>query len=263
MAHQFQIKWKESHNKKSFFHNIRTPVRQRFVSKSLKLKPMYLKRNLLLFGSVLFFAFHSSAQYKWDIGLKTSSFDKERFQLEARYHLESPYTLTAAFISGSRGSGSYQTSHVYNDSLVDVTYNNHISNNYGLKFGVQRKLGFLASDVFYAGATIGFGYEQQRSSLHTSTYSVGDSTGTYPYPYYYQTWNELSSVSNVHLMEAINAQLGLSFGMDVPLTKRFSINAEIGFAGYYSRSLTYQLSIITLQPTVSGGVRYRFGKRAE
>lgn len=222
---------------------------------------MYLKRHLLLFGTVSFFAFHSSAQYKWDIGLKTSSFDLERFQLEARYHLDSPYTLTGTFVTGSNAYGSYHTTQVYNDSLVDINNYTFHSTNYGLKLGVQRKLGFLASDVFYAGATMGFGYEQHRNTSYTATYSVEDPSSNSLYPSYHQDWNEISSNYNEYRADAVNVQLGLTFGMDVPLTKRFSINAEIGLAGYYSRHLDYQLSVITLQPTVSGGVRYRFGKK--
>lgn len=224
---------------------------------------MLLKRLVLLFVPVFILTFYSSAQYKWDIGLKTSSFELERFQLEVRYHLKSPYTITATLMNGSRYFGDYHLSKVYNDSLIDVTNYYHSTTNTALKFGIQRKIGFLASDVFYAGATIGFGFEQIRSSNYVSTYSVGDSTGDYTYPHYFLDWDELSSSQNTIQMKAISAQLGLTFGMDVPLTKRFSINAEIGMLGHYRQNLDYQTSIITLLPTISGGVRYRFGKREE
>jgi hypothetical protein len=215
-------------------------------------------------AALLLFIFVSSgsfAQYKYDIGLKVSSHDMERFQLEQRFHFDNPYSLVVTIASGSKGSGNYTESPYYNDSLFDLTSNFHNVNNTVLKVGVQRKLGFLATDVFYVGATIGMGYEQQRTNLRTTTYSIGASMPTNP-PNHYM-WEEISSIHEQNRTNAINAQIGASFGMDVPISKRFSINAEVAFSGMYERSIetSYPYTYITLLGSVSGGLRYQFGKR--
>lgn len=201
----------------------------------------------------------SFAQYKYDIGLRASSYDMERFQLEQRFHLDSPYSIVVTFASGSSSSGSYSQTPVYNDSLITISNFNYTIQNNALKVGVQRKLGFLATDVFYAGATLGIGYERGQNRSYSSTFSIGDSIVD-PNPYMY-SWNEISSESFQNNTKALNAQLGLSVGMDVPISKRFSINAEIGLAGIFRNSFTYDYSIINLSGTVSGGLRYQFGAR--
>ena len=212
--------------------------------------------------SLFIFIFVSSssfAQYKYDIGLKASTYEMERFQLEQRFHLNDPYSIVVTLATGSRGSGTNSRSSYYNDSLFDVTNSYYNATNTALKFGVQRKLGFLATDVFYAGATVGIGFEQQRGTYYTATYSVGDSMPE-ENPYLYE-WSEINSTYQLTQTSAINAQLALSFGMDVPISKRFSINAEVGFAAMYYRSIDYPSSYIHMVPSVSGGLRYSFGKR--
>jgi hypothetical protein len=218
--------------------------------------------SIVSFFAFIFVSTTSVAQYKYDIGLRASTYDMERFQLEARFHLDNPYSITAALISGSSGSGSSYISPVYGDSLYFVNQSSSHMNNIGLKVGVQRKLGFLASNMFYAGATVGFGYEKHSSSNYTATHAYFEDTLiSNPGPYFFWYWDEIESEQTHSRTSAINAQLGLSFGMDVPLSKRFSVNAQLGLTALYQNNLDYNYSIITLQGTVSGGLRYSFGKR--
>lgn len=223
---------------------------------------MNFTKSIFTLSLILFVSSNSFAQYKYDIGLKASSYEMERFQLEGRLHLNNPYSIVVTLSNGSRGHGNYHVTPYYNDSLFDVSSNYSNANNTSLKIGVQRKLGFLATNVFYAGASVGFGFEQRNSFLHSATYSVGDSMPTMP-PYNYIHWEEINSDDKLNRTKSINTQLALSFGMDVPITKRISINAEIGLAGIYQHSLDYPSSIITFHPNVSGGLRYSFGKREE
>ena len=212
--------------------------------------------------SLFIFIFASSgsfAQYKYDIGLRASSYDMERFQLEQRFHLDSPYSIVVTLSTGGKGYGSYSQTPIYNDSLVTISNSNYNIQNNALKVGVQRKLGFLATDVFYAGATLGVGFERGNSQYYSTTYSVGDSVVD-PNPYMY-SWNEINSASFTDRTKAINAQFGLCFGMDVPISKRLSVNAEIGFSGIFTNSFTYDYSTINLFGSVSGGLRYQFGAR--
>lgn len=221
-------------------------------------------KNIKIFTLFLFIFVSSGsfAQYKYDIGLKASSYEMERFQLEQRIHLNSPFSIVVTFATGSRGSGSYLQSSIYNDSLVDISNNFSNATNNTLKVGVQRKLGFLETDVFYVGATLGIGFEQQRDNFFTATYLVDDSSQIYPSAYSQIDYgNEISSSHIMNSTNAINAQLALSFGMDVPITKRFSINAEVACAALYRKSFNYQYTGIYFQPSFSGGLRYSFGKR--
>lgn len=215
---------------------------------------------LLLF---IFVSSGSFAQYKYDIGLKASTSDMERFQLEGRFHLDTPYSITATLVSGSRSNSFYYQTPVYGDSLYDVFQSSSHVRNTAIKLGVQRKLGFLATDFFYVGSTIGFGYEQHDNSTFTSKHSYFEDTLiSNPGPYLFGYWNEVESDFNSSRTNSINAQLGLSFGMDVPITKRFSINAELGFSGLMRKNLDYDYTIVMFHGTISGGLRYSFGKRA-
>jgi len=223
---------------------------------------MKINISIISFFAFIFVSSASFSQYKYDIGLRASSYDLERFQLDFRYHLDSPYSLVFSIGSGSDGSGNHTQSPVFNDSLLTINNRFQNASNTVFKFGVQRKLGFLASDVFYVGATIGLGFDQERYSNDLATYVVEtDSMGNVKNPIDYP-WGYQGSVYSASTFRAVNAQLALSAGMDVPLTKRFSINAEIGFAGIYRKILDNSFtSIITLYPSVSGGLRYSFGKQ--
>ncbi len=216
-------------------------------------------KNFILF-SFIFVSSVSFAQYKYDIGVRTSTYDLERFQLEQRFHFDSPWSITVTLLTGSKFASAISKTPTYSDSLFDDNYEGHDTQNGGIKMGVQRKLGLFATDVFYTGASLGFGVQKQRSTYRSTTYS---NTGTGEnIPGYNTEISEVSSTFQLYESSEINSQLALSFGMDVPISKRFSINAELGFAGIYSRSLTYDYSSITLFGSVSGGLRYQFGKRS-
>ena len=97
---------------------------------------------------------------------------------------------------------------------------------------------------------------------YSKTFSVQNTLILSPnLPYRYG--EGISSSENFTNSRGINASLGLSFGMDVPITKRLSINAEQALAGIYQQSFNYIMSFIHLQPTISGGLRYSFGKRPD
>ena len=215
-------------------------------------------KSFILF-SFIFVTSVSFAQYKYDIGVRTSSYDMERFQLEQRFHFDSPWSLVATLLTGSASDGSFSQTPTYGDSLFDVNTNIYNASNFGLKIGVQRKLGFFATDVFYARASIGIGMEKRRTSSYLSTYSNPAGGENIPGSNPYIT--QISSAEEIHELSLFGSQLALSFGMDVPISKRFSINAELGMAGIYSHSLTSALSTINLFGSVSGGLRYQFGVR--
>ena len=221
---------------------------------------MKIKIQVLAVITLLILSTSANAQYKHDIGLRMSTFDLQQSQLEYRFHLESPYTIVVSALNGNRGHGTYSQSPLYNDSLFSIAQNGFRKRSYGLNIGVQRKITGLASDVFYVGAHIGGGMLLQDNSLYSAVYAIPDTTGSNG-NYLAQGAYQVSSSSIRDESQWISTQLGLSFGMDVPLTKRFSLNAEISIAGFYDRSLTDAFSSFTLMSAASGGIRYRFGKR--
>lgn len=215
-------------------------------------------KNFILF-TFIFVTSVSFAQYRYDIGVRTSTYDLERFQLEQRFHFDSPWSLVVTMTTGGKSDGTYTQTLTYSDSLFDVNFNNSQIRNNGIKMGVQRKLGFFATDVFYTGASLGFGLQKQRDNYSSITYSntgAGENI-----PGFNTEITEVSSTTQLYESSEINSQLALSFGMDVPISKRLSINAELGFAGMFSRSMTYDFSRIDLFGSVSGGLRYQFGVR--
>ena len=215
-------------------------------------------RALALF-TFIFVSSESFAQCKYDIGVKVSSYEMERFQFEGRLHLNNPYTLVLNYSYGSKSrSGGSQTP-VYNDSLTDVKRKYFFAHGHTIKLGLQRKLGFLATDVFYVGASLGVGIENHTFARYSKTYTVQDSSHVSSYLIGYDPDNN-SNFTTTH-GRSINTQIALSFGMDIPLTKRLSLNAEIGVANIYEKSSSYPTVTMDFYPSVSGGLRYQFGKR--
>ena len=216
---------------------------------------MHLKKTCLL---LLLFTLSWSglfAQYNYDVGLKVSTNELERFQLEGRYHFKSPFSLLVFLSRGSELSYNRFQIPLQEDSLYAFQEDHVETTNHSIRIGVQRKLGFLATDAFYVGASLGMGHEKQYSRITSEQHVIDSIVG-------HQTYSH--DVSVVHLYEntrALKAELVLSAGMDVPLTNRFSVNAELGLRTFYRKSLNSESSFLSQRMYVSGGLRYSFGKR--
>lgn len=77
-------------------------------------------------------------------------------------------------------------------------------------------------------------------------------------------YQQVGEYKNYISHDLLQTQLALSIGMNVPLTKRFSINAEVSIASIWENRLkTYSsaASLIYFNLAASGGIRYSFGKR--
>lgn len=208
----------------------------------------------------IFFGTGAFSQHKQDIGLKIGSLENERAQLDYRFHLKSPYALAATYCYGTT---SYTNSGVitsYSDSTL--TTNSEFQEDWfhTIKVGVQRKFTDFASDVFYAGATLGVGYFKRQNSFYQTTFVMNDSLPQTPV---YGVWqNEIVSSSELHqISNIIQTQIALTFGMDVPISKRFLINAEVGLIGNYAKGIDNNASYSEVIVGFSGGVRYQFGVR--
>lgn len=216
---------------------------------------MHLKKTCLL---LLLFTLSWSglfAQYNYDVGLKVSTNELERFQLEGRYHFKSPFSLLIFLSRGSEHRYNQFDIPIQEDSLYAFQEDRIKTTNHSIRIGVQQKLDFLATDAFYVGTSLGMGHEKQYSRISSEQYVIDSIVG-------HQAYSHI--VSSAHLNEntrALKVELVLSAGMDVPLTNRFSVNAELGLSTFYRKSLNSESSFLSQRMYVSGGPRYSFGKR--
>jgi hypothetical protein len=216
--------------------------------------------KLGVFLVFLFFGTGAFSQYKQDIGLKIGSLEEERAQLDYRFHLKFPYTIIASYAYNSNtwsDEGGYVS---YFDSTYSVNSEFHQYWFHTVKIGVQRKISGFASDVFYTGATVGVGYKKQRNSYSESTFFFNDTIPAPP-PFSYVPGSELSFTELHQYTRTLQAQLAFSFGMDVPISKRFLINAEIGLIGNLAKNAAQNGLSAEITMAFSGGVRYQFGVR--
>lgn len=199
-------------------------------------------------------------QYKHDLALKIGSLEKERAQLDYRFHLKSPYTIIATYCYGMVAYTNEGLVTSFSDSTFTSISEREQTWFHTIKAGVQRKFTGFASDVFYAGATIGAGYFMQRNSFYESTFAMNDSLPQTQVSNFWQ--NEEISSSELHQnARIVQTQLALSFGMDVPISKRFTINAEVGLLGNFVDYINSYRNYAEVLVGFSGGVRYQFGKR--
>lgn len=217
-----------------------------------------MRFNISILSVFIFLSTCSLAQYKYDIGLKASSYDLERYQLETRLHLKSPYSL---LVNYSYGSSGFLYSHPYtviSDSTFSETNGYLFTQSNTLKFGVQRKLRSLATNIFYVGATFGLGYEKHDLYTYIREYSYDTAP---PSPNGTGSYELLASNGTNHMYGVLHSQLALSFGIDAPITKHFAINVEASLAGFHSNNLSSKYDYLYLVPSISGGLRYSFIKR--
>lgn len=217
------------------------------------------KLRLVVFYTLLLTCIPSNsiAQYRYDIGLKASSYDMERFQFETRFHFKSPYSLVVNYSHGSTTTSSRGSSSNPFDSTFSTSHliSNYYSNT--IKFGVQRKFKSFASDVFYAGASLGIGHRVSLHRIYETVYmndSLTQGLGFFGY------YHPVASQESVYRYEYLDTQLSLSFGINAPLTKRIVINVELSLAGFLSRNINSNYHKWDIVPSISGGVRYSFGK---
>lgn len=230
------------------------------LMRNINLKDMNIHIQQLTLLTTLFLSTISYGQNKHDIGFRVSTLDVQRYQLDYRFHLNSPYSIVVSAFNGSRSHGTSSQGPLYNDSLFSVVQSGFSVRNSGLQLGVQRKTMGMASDVFYVGASLGAAWQQHKSSLFSGVYAISDTTGSNGNFIRHGSEQVSSEMSNFD-SKWLSTKVELTFGMDVPLTKRLLLNAEISLSSFYDRSLTDSFSSFTLMPTASGGIRYQFGKQ--
>lgn len=194
------------------------------------------------------------SQFNYDIALKTSSFAQDRLQLEQRFHLKSDYFLITNFNIGRDLDVFTLVEDVSGDEITNQRNFTTKQRFYSGRVGVGKRLTFLPMDFFYCATSIWFGYQEWlNSSNHFYVYYDENGSNL-------ELETGLPTTTESTFDETFKSgafyQLYATLGMDVPVTKRFSINCEVNL------SLTYHeaFSSMSFPLTVSGGLRYSFGK---
>lgn len=215
----------------------------------------------MVFYAVLFTCvpLNSTAQYRYDVGLKLSSYQLDWVQIDVRYHLKSPHSLLLTYSTGTETTNNRTTTPpIFPDSVFHFSGQFTQKVGHTVKFGLQRELDFLETNFFYGGITLGVGYIRKRGSIESTSYLVDSIVNyqTYVFP--------LSSSETLFLTRSLRTELALSFGVDVPLTKRLLINGELGLSTNLQTSFNGSESAFLYQQVyISGGVRYALGKKRE
>ena len=203
----------------------------------------------------------SYSQRAYDLGLKTSTFNRDRLQLEQRFHLNSNYFLIANFSMGRHLDVYTTTGDVSGDIIVDQQNYQNQNTFFAGKVGIGHKLTFLPTNFFYLGTSLGIGYEEYLKSEDRILMYFDDNGESIHLPTGQPMTQE--NTQNYSFNSGAFYQLYLTFGMDVPLTKRLFINCEVNGSILHSRNATSAASGLSFIPSVSGGLRYSFGKEIE
>lgn len=216
-----------------------------------------MKKILLPIIATLF-ATVSFAQYNYDFGLKISSFGQNALQIEQRFHLPSSFILTANFTKGGTSQGYGINNGTSGDTIYNVVQNIEQSDFYTGRIGIAKRLTIANNNFFYVGTSVGIGY-QEISVVDESLLTYYDENG--PMSDFETGLNVTSENSRSSTFQSgAFYQLFMTFGMDIPISKRFSINCEAN--GVLSnRLITNSNDRSTgINLSVSGGLRYSFGK---
>ncbi|MFK7784967.1 MAG: hypothetical protein AB8B56_07620 [Crocinitomicaceae bacterium] len=216
----------------------------------------HISRISLLAIGIMISSF-SYSQYKYDLGLKISSFDRNALQVEFRTAITPSFSLFTNLNYGGKSDGYGYINDPSGDTLADQFNSSRRLTSYTGIVGFRKAIHSLPGDFFYAGAALGVGYEEYverdtrlKMYLDENGESIHVPTG--------ETVTVESSTSQLFDYGMFYG-LYLNIGMDIPLGKRFSVNCELNAITYYSETE----SGFGFAPRFSGGLIYSFGKISE
>jgi len=201
----------------------------------------------------------SLAQYNHDIGLKVSTNEYDKFQMEYRWHPNNKWAFTGTVNFGKLYWSDQNWSSIKGDSTIAYVDQNSITKAFTVSIGALRKFHLMEHNFYYAGANIGYGGAVNDFATYRNVYLV-DSTQLF-FGEYFQTnvldRTETHQRTNYHL-----ATTRLYLGADVPIFGRFSLNVETGYRGMLAMS-SQNIGIFDLQFFATGGLRFQFGGKAK
>jgi len=205
-------------------------------------------------------SFAQSDSFKHDIGLKISSWQPERFQLQYRYHFNESWAFSANAYVGTESIYFSDGDYLIQDSLYEMNSSEYRYNTYGVEFGAIRKLNFMKHNFYYVGASAGFGGATRSSHYNRMVFTVKDADPTMPaapFPYLDEV---VDSEYSATIDNAMAAKSKLFVGADFPILDRLSFNCELGMMMNFEFYAKDKFNYFTGAGYFSGGLRYNFGK---
>lgn len=210
--------------------------------------------RVLLFPAFVLFTTFSQSQKGYDIGVKTSSFERDRIQLDQRIALNDLYSVIINISGGWQSdlsSSSYQTG----DSTLTVTdYSTYYR--YGsLNIGASRRLGIAGHKLFYVAATIGAGIESKAYSRITTDLKYPEEPSNMGQAYGSIEYDVLATSEYQYFESDWFFRGDIIAGLDIPLAKRLLFNCAANAIFFHSQSEYGGFLGIKFQPSVSAGIR--------
>lgn len=211
---------------------------------------------------VAFFAFYGAStfaqtQFKHDIGVRFSSDDEERLQLQYRWHKSDKWAFGVTASYGQYGNGNYSlqledgdTTYIANSYYYDFQH-------YSLMVDVVRKLSFMKHNFYYVGASIGGGAIQRNYNSYWARYEAAGDASSSLFP---NVGEEIESERYYDHGGGVSGRARLYVGADVPILDRLTFNLEVGTGLAIARYDSSFSGYSYWSGSVTGGLRYRFGK---
>lgn len=212
---------------------------------------------------LLLCALNSNAQttnFRHDIGIKLSTNQPERFQLQYRFHASEKWAYSANAYFGIRNSYYSNGDYIIQDSIYEINSLQLQYHSYGIDFGAIRKLSFMKHNFYYVGGSFGVGATTRSQHYSRMTYETSSGSPAPPYGVYPLLENLIDSEHNTIIGNSMNVNTRLFIGADVPIVDRLTFNFELGIAGSLEVNTQDQFAIIEIPGYLTGGLRYRFGK---
>lgn len=193
---------------------------------------------------------------KHDLGIRVSSFDQERFQLNYRYHKNEKWTFQVTGQYGSSGNSYYNEKYSLQDSTnYEISVSGYSYDHYGLSIGLRRNLSFMKHNYYYVGAGLGGGYTELVYSSFSALYEVEPSSDSYPV-----FGDLLESEDERQITKGWHSTARIYTGLDIPILDRLSLNLELGILNNLTGMPESSWMSNTIYGYVSGGLHFNIGK---
>ena len=202
----------------------------------------------------VFVSFTNHAQLKYEVSVLTSTFDHDRIQLQQRFQLVDYTSMVVTLGYGFFNEAStdfYQIS----DSIGKSTENREHLDFFTLKVGAQQSFQIASHRLFYVGGSFGVGVEQRYRRGKSETVDLRSYNEDPGMMYGALNYEVIESSEYNQYGKSIYVRADITFGADIPLTKRLSLNAAVNFTAF-TPQFQYYSGEFGFKASASGGLRY-------
>lgn len=228
-------------------------------------------QTILVLSSLLFFSSQISAQSNPDLGVRLTTSDYSRFQLEFRKPLSEKYTFRIGSSLGLGNGYHYDVVSASNDSVVTMREKVQWGYYGDLRFGLERNLKWKN---FSLHADLILGYRRIEHQ-NWNSFSMLDSNNVWTSLNYdpYNSGNPLD-VAAKSTEHYFGGGLCAGISYNIPLSNRFILNLNANYTGMVLFTVAYNETADLLNEFNDGsgttfelyanagiGLRYVFGKK--